>query len=529
VRLDRSKVLVLPRVIDAARFVDDSAFHQRQPHAMNSLNATTNDASGARAVLVLDGDGRIARWNVAAEIATGHRASALAGRSLGELFQTDAPATHSLPVLLMQVRVQGSAQADGMLTTGTGRRIGARLRIDAIAPVAGNESSYIASIDLRASDSLAPDSAQDTVDRAVKEAVERLAAGMAHRFNNVLAAILGSLEVLCHRLPVPQRAATLVDTALRAAARGSALTHDLLTYAQIQQLNPQATNVRDIVRHAAERIQAACTPNIAVSTQVIGEVPALLADPEELIGALVHLGENARDAMPAGGEIRIEARVARAESGDALAPGDYVRFAVIDRGHGIGADIRAHVAEPFFTTRGMAEHLGMGLSTVQGFVSQCRGRLAIDSVVGQGTTAEIWLPIRDPASAQPSSGTATTQEWRAATVLLVDDDELVLLSTSGLLEELGWHVLSANGGSQALDIIAAHPEIDVVLTDHIMPGMTGMELAHAIRYARPDLPVVLTSGGDVGATNTVLPETVKRLVKPYGAQELAAALRRAAH
>ena len=487
--------------------------------------------SGTQALLWLDERGRVLTWSVASERVTGHAPGMLAGLPLMALFEPAGAAGETLPRVLVAARSVGSAERDGELRRADGRRIAARLHVDAAAD-GESEVGFLATIQVRdmAAEDVHRRAEQALIQSEVHAAVGRLAAGIAHRFNNVLAAMLGSLEVLCHRLPAPQQAMPLVDTALRAGARGSMLTHHLLTYAQKQTLNLGPVDVHDIVEQAAQRLRAECNPDIRLRTDAQISMP-LVTDVEELTGALVHLGENARDAMPDGGEIRIEARIEHVVDNRAhalgLAPGEYVCFRVSDNGRGIDPQIQAHVTEPFFTTHGPAERLGLGLSTVRGFAEQCLGRLVLDSVVGRGTVAEMWLPLGKSAHVTPSSESpSTSAEHREATVLLVDDDELVLVSTSGLLEELGWRVLSAPGGAQALEIIAANPDIDVVLTDFVMPGMSGADLAQAIRYMRPDLPVVLTSGGELGGA---APDNLPRLTKPYAVQELAATLRRVAH
>jgi len=487
---------------------------------------------GTRALLWLDEQGRVLTWNVASERVTGHAPRMLAGLPLMALFELAGGAGETLPRVLVAARSVGSAERDGELRLADGRRIAARLHVDAAAD-GESEAGFIATIQVRdmAAEDARKRAEQALIQSEVHAAVGRLAAGIAHRFNNVLAAMLGSLEVLCHRLPTPQQAIPQVDTALRAGARGSMLTHHLLTYAQKQTLNLGTADVHNVVEQAAQRIRAESNPNIRVRTDAQASV-SFVTDAEELIGALVHLGENARDAMPEGGEICIQAQIERAEDNRAhalqLPPGEYVCFRVSDRGRGIDPEIKAHITEPFFTTHGPAERLGLGLSTVRGFAEQCRGRLAIESVLSRGTVAELWLPLAKTAHAAPPETTTSSHSADPceATVLLVDDDELVLMSTSGLLEELGWRVLSAPGGVQALEIIAANPDIDVVLTDFVMPGMSGAELAQAIRYLRPDLPVVLTSGGELGG---VAPDNLPRLAKPYAVQELAATLRRVAH
>jgi CheY-like chemotaxis protein len=240
---------------------------------------------------------------------------------------------------------------------------------------------------------------------------------------------------------------------------------------------------------------------VRITTQFPLGLPAAHVDSNQLELALLNLVVNARDAMPSGGTVTNAGRHALVREADAsgLAPGGYVCLSVSDTGRGMDEEVLVRATEPFFTTKEIGKGTGLGLSTVQGLAEQSGGGLVLKSRKGEGTTAEIWLPVtREDAAAQPvaiaqnPAGPAAVE--RPLKVLVVDDDGLVLMNTAAMLEDLGHAVFQATSGRAALDVLRGGPAIDLVITDQAMPGMTGVELAAAIRLEWPDVPVLLATG-----------------------------------
>ncbi|HZF76261.1 MAG TPA: response regulator [Acetobacteraceae bacterium] len=358
------------------------------------------------------------------------------------------------------------------------------------------------------------------------EAVGQLTGGIAHDFNNLLMAVLGSLALLRKRLPPDDaRAARLLETATEGANRGAALTQRLLAFSRRQALRPESVELPALIRGMSNLIERSVGPGYPLRARFPDRLPPVQADTNQLELALLNLVVNARDAMPEGGEIEVAA--AEREVGPAeeagLVPGHYVVLTVADRGIGMDEATLARAAEPFFTTKGVGRGTGLGLSMVHGLATQSGGRLALRSASGAGTVAELWLPRAEaspsppPAVQAPASGPG-----RSLTVLVVDDDPLVLASTAALLEEVGHRTVEAEDGARALERVRAGALVDLVITDYGMPGMTGVEFAEELRRLRPGLPVLLATGyGELPAVDAA---GLARLSKPFGQAALAAAV-----
>ena len=267
-------------------------------------------------------------------------------------------------------------------------------------------------------------------------------------------------------------------------------------------------------------------------TRLADDAWSAMADPSQLSSAIVNLAVNARDAMPGGGRLTLETANRELDGTSGAGDGDvmrgaFVMIAVADTGHGITADIRERVFEPFFTTKGVGRGTGLGLSMVHGLAAQSGGRLAIESRPGLGTAVEVWLPMSLSAALVGMAGTPgrPDEESEELLILAVDDDPLVLTSTSALLEDLGHRVLQAHSGAEALEAIRHQPQLDLLITDQVMPGMTGLQLSTAAREARPDLAVLIVTGF-AELPDDVDPDTM-RLPKPFTQNDLATAIDRA--
>jgi CheY-like chemotaxis protein len=285
----------------------------------------------------------------------------------------------------------------------------------------------------------------------------------------------------------------------------------------------EAVDVPVLVRGMADLLQRTIGAGVAIETSFPLLLPLVHADPQQLELALLNLAVNARDAMPEGGRIVIDARAERLTSEDGMPPRDYVALIVTDQGEGMDEATLAQAMEPFFTTKGVGKGTGLGLSMVHGFAEQCGGRLVLRSAPGKGTSAAIYLPVTDialPLATEVWAEDAVC-EMAPLRILAVDDDSLVLTNTAGMLEDLGHTVLQAISGRDALRCLRGHV-VDLVVTDFAMPQMTGVQLADAVRAEWPDLPVLLVTGYAEAPAETA--QHLSRLAKPFREEQLARAI-----
>jgi signal transduction histidine kinase len=358
------------------------------------------------------------------------------------------------------------------------------------------------------------------------EAVGQLTGGIAHDFNNLLTAIIGSLDLLLRRTD-EERVARLARNALQAAERGATLTAQLLAFSRRQRLSPTPVHPNDVVTGMADLLGRAIGTHISIDMALADELWRALADPTQLEVMILNLVINARDAMPAGGRIRIETRNVR-EVPPALAaelnPGEYVALAVSDTGTGMPPDVLARAFEPFFTTKVQGKGTGLGLSQLYGFARQSGGTVRIESEPGQGTIVTIYLPRTREKVVAASAPLPERRSKSRARILIVDDDEGVRNVAAAIVEELGFTVLTAPGASAALRLLAEQ-EVELVITDIVMPEMTGLELAREVHGQWPDLPVLFASGyADVATFGAELSEATV-LKKPFRIAEVAERIR----
>ena len=338
--------------------------------------------------------------------------------------------------------------------------------------------------------------AEEALRQAQKiEAIGHLTGGIAHDFNNLLAIILGNLDLLSRQVEEGSRAQRLVANARQGAERGASLTQRLLAFARRQDLRPESVDVPGLVAGLSEMLERSLGPRIQIQTRFPASLPCAHVDAHQLELAILNMAVNARDAMPEGGMLTIAAALDSAPPGQAEDGKGFVRLEIRDTGIGMDGPTLARASEPFFTTKGIGKGTGLGLSMVQGLAAQSGGQLNIDSTPGIGTTIQLWLPVAmvERAVAPDASHEAFT-ELPPLSILAVDDDELVLHNTAAMLEELGHHVVTAPGGGEALHRLRQMPRVDILVTDQLMPNMTGVQLAIAATDAVPGLPVLLVSG-----------------------------------
>ena len=367
------------------------------------------------------------------------------------------------------------------------------------------------------------------------EAVGRLAGGIAHDFNNLLTVIIGYAEAIRDNVSQTSQAFSDAGIICRAAQQSAALTHQLLAFSRKLPLRPQLIELNASLQQVEKMLGRVIGADIELATRLTPESTGINADPAQIEQVLMNLTLNARDALPQGGTITFETAVAEVAAGSieerqGLLPGDYVRLQVSDNGIGMSERVLEQVFEPFFTTKPEGEGTGLGLATVYGIIKQSGGHISVTSRQGEGTT----FVIHFPAAAVPAD--IARPHWGASpvcgseTVLLVEDKSEIRTLVRKMLERHGYRVLEAEDGEAALALGRGHaPEIDLLLTDVVMPRMSGRQLAERLANEVPDLVSVYMSGyaGDVLTERGILPHSVTVLQKPFGERQLLAAVRHA--
>jgi PAS domain S-box-containing protein len=457
------------------------------------------------AIYMLDTEGRVANWNTGAQRFKGYTEQEILGEHFSR-FYTDEDRAAGVPARALATAVnEGRFEQEGWRVRKDGSRFWAHVIIDAIRNDDGTLIGF-AKVTRDVTERRAAQEALEQTRAALfqaqkMETVGQLTGGIAHDFNNLLAVVLGNLELMRKRLPDEPKLRTMLDNTVQAAERGVALTRRMLAFARRQELKVEPVQVPNLVRDMSDLVQRSIGPMVHIETRFPLRLAPAFADPSQLELAILNLIVNARDAMPAGGTITVSAREERlSDKPHGLQPGDYICVSVADTGEGMDDATLARAVEPFFTTKGLGKGTGLGLSTIHGFAEQSGGRLFLKSRKGEGTTAEIWLPAArpDPVTlpTEPADEPAIGGGWSGPglTVLVVDDDSLVLTNTSAMLEDMGHEVIEATSAEQALRALRRARRVDLVITDQLMPGMTGTELLEAIKAEWPHVPVMLASG-----------------------------------
>jgi len=373
------------------------------------------------------------------------------------------------------------------------------------------------------------DEAQARLHHAQKlEAVGQLTGGVAHDFNNLLTVITGALDLIQRRPADVHRRERMIEAALGAARSGARLTQQLLAFSRRQALKPEAVRIDDLLTESEPLLRRAAGETVSFALHLDAPGAVALIDQGQFDAAIMNLLVNARDAVSAGGAISLRTRICELAEGQApdTPAGAYVQVVVRDDGAGMQPEVLARVFEPFFTTKGIGKGTGLGLSQVYGFARQSGGGVAIETTPGEGASVSLYLPRCTAAQAPPDAdGAPSPDAGRRLRVLLVEDDIQVGDLVCAMLEELGHAVIRANGVDPALELLARHDDLDLVLTDVVMPGgRSGLDLAKAASEMRPELRVILSSGyiGDAIAAVNEAPWPLLR--KPYSAEALARAL-----
>ena len=370
------------------------------------------------------------------------------------------------------------------------------------------------------------------------ESVGRLAGGVAHEANNQMSVVIGAADFILKRPDIPPAVRADAEYIRRAAERTAAVTAQLLAYSRQQVLKPQVLDLSDVLRKFQPVLQRTMGEDCAVAIRPGADVGPVKADPGQLEQVLLNLALNARDAMPRGGMLTVETlavelteRSASLPHGVAIRAGSYALLAVTDTGHGMDRSTLAHIFEPFFTTKGVGQGTGLGLATVYGIVKQSDGYVWAYSEPGQGTTFKFYLPMTgEPAErATPSDGQPVPATGEL--VLVVEDEATVRHIAARVLAEAGYRVLEAESGPRALELLSrTRDPLGLVLTDVVMPGMSGPELAAAVARLIPGTPVLFTSGYTDGeiVRRGLLEPGAAFLAKPFSAEALVRAVRMSA-
>ena len=490
--------------------------------------------SAADGIITIDEQGAIESFNHAAELLFGFTFAEVRGQNVNILMPEPHRSEHDadLKRYMDTGRAQfigfGSRELDGL------RKDGTQFPIDlAISEIAANEQRRFIGIIRDNSEKKAQQAQLQQAQRM--EAVGQLTGGIAHDFNNLLTTIIGNLDLQDDQIRNNDLARTFANAATKAALRGADLTQRLLSFSRKQPLNPGSINVNRLIPDVTELMRRTLGKDIELEAVLGGGLWNAMIDQTQLENAILNLVFNSRDSMPDGGKLTIETANVRldrdyADTRDEVTPGQYVMFAVSDNGTGIPPDELEKVFEPFFTTKNVGKGTGLGLSVVYGFIKQSGGHMAIYSEIGEGTTVRLYLPkARTGAAAAPRRAQRSTiMPTGDEVVLVVEDDPAVRAYLVTSLGTLGYKMLEAADGPAARTVLNETPQIDLLLTDVVLPGgMNGRQVAEAARERHPKIRVLFTSGYAENAVihHRKVDEGVEMLSKPYTRQVLSQRVR----
>ena len=479
-----------------------------------------------------DPHGIVTSWNAGAQRIKGYAPDEVIGTHFSRFYRPEDAAAGLPALALATAAAEGRFESEGWRVRKDGTQFRANVVVDPIRSVAGGDIIGFAKITRDVTEKyeteLALERAREALFQSQKlDAIGQLTGGVAHDFNNLLMVILTSLELIRRRMPDDETLSRLVNNAVQGAKRGATLTQRMLAFARRQELKPVAVDVAELVLGMRDLLERSLGPTIRLVTEFPDALHPVLIDANQLELAILNLAVNARDAMPQGGTLRVFARL-ESVAGDSatLAAGSCICLSIVDDGIGMDAATLTHATEPFFTTKGAGKGTGLGLPMVHGLAAQSGGRLILTSSVCVGTTVELWLPTAQTDAAAAGPGAVVEEAQRATSMLIVavDDDALVLEGTVSMLQDLGHRVLPASSGPQALDVILNESGVSLLITDQMMPGMSGAELIERLACVRPRIPAILATGfGEVPAD---LDHMALRLAKPYDQNQLADAIQK---
>jgi PAS domain S-box-containing protein len=478
------------------------------------------------AIYMLSPAGIITNWNSGAERIKGFAEDEVVGSHFSR-FYTNADRAKGLPGLALDVAARaGRYEQEGYRLRKDGTQFWAHVVIDAIHDANGELLGFAKvtrDITERKEAAEALERANAALFQSQKmEAIGQLTGGIAHDFNNLLGVLASSLDLLGMRLHEPADS-RLLGTMQRAIDRGAALTQQLLSFARQQPLKVDLVDANQLIESFETMLRRAGAPNISFALDLEPDLETVAVDAARFESALLNLVVNARHAMPDGGSIVIKTRnvTLRTNEVGQLAAGAYVLTEVVDTGHGMTPEVLAHAFEPFFTTKAIGKGTGLGLSQVYGFIAQSGGEVMLDSEVGFGTTVRIYLPGLDaPVKA--------VEAVELESVLIVEDESDLMDVASELFRSMGYEVITAGNGTDALDILERKAHVDILFTDVMMPnGMNGIELARFAAQRYPAMKVILASGYTLPSLRAQYGDIDKFtfMSKPYRLSDLAKKLR----
>lgn len=495
--------------------------------------------SAVTAIITIDERGLIESVNPATEKLFGYSASELAGQNVKMLMPNPYRAEHD-------GYIRNYVGTGRKKIIGIGREVSGRRKDGTTFPLHLSVGEFEADgrryftgmihdiSDRRHVEEALRESERRLAQSQKMEAVGQLTGGIAHDFNNLLLVISGNLELLEASLKTDDQQ-TLLKEAQDAAALGSKLTDQLLTFGRRRHMDVQIIQLNELVVNIADMLRRTLGEHIALSTSLAGHAWPTRADPDQFQSAIVNMAVNARDAMPHGGKLVIETRnivldADHIEDQPELQPGEYVQLSISDTGTGMTPDVRDRVFEPFFTTKETGRGSGLGLAMVYGFVKQSGGHVTVYSEPGHGTTINLYFPRSvAPGSEQRAKPLAAEEATTSReTILVVEDDPRVRALTIKRLKLIGYDVLEAADGPSALEILKRNEPVDLVFSDLIMPGgLSGRDVAKQARDIRPGIKVLLTSGyaEELVRGEDLQHDNLRVLRKPYQQSDLVAALR----
>ncbi len=473
------------------------------------------------AIIGKDLDGIITSWNKGAERIYGYTPEEAVGKHISFLVPSERP--DEIPGILRKIAQGETIQHyESARVTKDGRRLDVSISVSPLRDAKGD----IVGASAIARDITAQKRAESQLRQSQKmEAIGRLAGGVAHDFNNVLAIVNACTEFLRDRIDPEAGPAHYIENIKNATERGALLTRQLLAFSRTPEIQPRVLDLNERLKDIGKLLRPLMGDDVEIL--IVSKSPAAVveADPGQLDQVMVNLAVNARDAMPNGGKFILETRATRfdeafAEQHQNMAAGKYVVLAVSDTGNGMDEATVSRIFEPFFTTKEVGKGTGLGLATVYGIVKQSAGHILVYSELGHGTTFKIYLPCADHKIGIESKPELeiVAPKRQGTTILLVEDDEIMRSLTRQVLQEHGYTVFDADDGKSALDWVESHPgQIDLLLTDVVMRRMSGPELVERLSASHPNLQVIYMSGytGELIAEREVLKRGVTLLEKPF--------------
>jgi PAS domain S-box-containing protein len=482
------------------------------------------------AIYMLSPEGTISSWNAGAVRIKGYQHAEAMGTHFSR-FYTEEDRLAGLPMsALKTAAAKGRFESEGWRIRKDGSRFWAHVVIDPIRDALGELIGYAKitrDITERRQAAEALERAKEALFQSQKlEAIGTLTGGIAHDFNNLLTVVANGIEILAKELQTPTSLKVL-ETIQRSVTQGTDLTQQLLTFARKQPLKQDKYNVNSVIASFDAVLRRACKSSISFKVKLDPLLPPAIIDVSQFEAALLNLVVNARDAMPPGGAITLSTeQVELCENAvDKLPAGRYVKVTVSDTGTGMTPEVAAQAVEPFFTTKEVGKGTGLGLSQVYGTIKQFGGGLAFETAVGKGTAVSLLMPAQERGENELAAESATDNEK----VLVVDDQPDLLATTVELFRNMGYEVLSANNGKDALAILETMPDVHILFSDVVMPGISGIDLAREARRLIPDIKIILASGYHDRSLTVEMAgaEDYKFIKKPYRMAEIARILRMA--